>query len=276
VTWGTCREMNRAILYCLVAAAATVLLLQGCGTMENSRRWGEDATLKPGWSKIGESALNAVTSPMVIIPAATALLLQLHDMDERISRWAVGHTPTTGSSDRAERLSSDLRTVSLVSFYLSVLATPSGDDPGGWCISKAKGLAVQGSAAALSNEITFALKDEVDRERPNGRDDESFPSGHASNAAAFTVLASRNVHDMAIPVSAKTGIDIVLHAVMLGVAWERVEAGVHYPSDVLAGIAMAYGIGAFVSDSFMGVGTGIVPVAGPTDEGYYIGICRRF
>lgn len=264
-------------IFLLVVTAIThAFLIQGCGTMENNRRWGEDVTLRPGWSKIGESALNAVSSPMVIAPAAAALILQIHDMDERLSSWAVRHTPTTGSNDRAERLSSDLRAVSLGSFYLSILATPSGNDPTAWCTSKAKGLAVQGGAAALSNEFTYLLKDTAGRKRPNGEDDESFPSGHASNAAVFTVLASRNVQTTTLSATAKTGMDIALHTVMFGVAWERVEAGVHYPSDVLAGIAMAYFIGAFVNDSFMGIGSDMVPVAGHGPDGYYIGLTGRF
>lgn len=268
--------MDRKPFALLMAAVAVALFVQGCSTMADGRRWGEDATLRPGWKKAGDSAFAAATSPMVVVPAAAALVLQVHDMDERLSRWAVGNTPLSGSNDRAERLSSDLRSVSLASFYLSVLATPGGDDPAGWLLSKAKGTAVQASAAALGNEITFVLKDAVGRKRPNGKDDEGFPSGHASNAAMFTVLASRNVQTMSIPVQAKTGVVTALHAVMFGVAWERVEAGVHYPSDVLAGMALAYFIGAFVNDSFMGIGSDAVPVAEFTPDGYRIGICRRF
>lgn len=259
-----------------MTAMAVALSIQGCSTMANGRRWGEDATLRPGWKKAGDSALTAATSPMVLVPAAAALVLQVHDMDGRLSRWAVRHTPLYGSNDRAERLSSDLRSVSLASFYLSVPATPGGDDPAGWFLSKAKGAAVQVSAAALNNEITFVLKDAVGRKRPNGKDDESFPSGHASNAAMFTVLAARNVQAMRIPAPAKTFMVTALHAVMFGVAWGRVEAGVHYPSDVLAGMALAYFTGAFVNDSFMGIGIDVVPVAEPTPGGYRIGICGRF
>lgn len=267
---------NRTLFPLLVITGLTAFLFQGCGTMENGRSWGEDATLRPGWPKVGESVLDAVSSPMVLLPAATALVLRIDDMDGRLSRWAVSHTPTTGSTDRAERLSSTFRGVSLGSFYLSILATPGGDDAASWCISKAKGMAVQGGAAAVSNEITFLLKDAADRRRPNGHDTESFPSGHASNAAVFTALASRNVHVLDVPPPGKTGLDIALHTVMFGVAWERVEAGVHYPSDVLAGIAMGYFIGTFVNDSFMGLDTGTMPVAGITPEGYFIGVSRRF
>jgi len=76
------------------------LLLAGCSTMSNGRRWGEDVTLTPGWKKIGESACNAATSPLVFIPAVAALLLQIDDADERLSDWTSEHTPIAGSNNR--------------------------------------------------------------------------------------------------------------------------------------------------------------------------------
>jgi hypothetical protein len=166
----------------------------------------------------------------------------------------------------------------LYSFYLSALAAPSGDDPEDWCLAKAQGLMVQGSAAALNNELVFALKDATDRERPNRLDQQSFPSGHASNSAMFAILASRNVHSMDLPSPVATSLDIALYTTMAGVAWERVESGYHYPSDVLAGIAMASFMGRFINDTFMGMGdaSGPMPVAGYSSDGYFIGVSWRF
>ncbi len=268
------RPLSLIITFCALA----ILFMQGCGTMADSRRWGEDVSLKPGRDTVSRSFVNALTSPYVLIPGAGALILQIHGMDERLSRWATSHTPTTGSTDRAERLSSDLRSVSLVSFFTSMLMTPSGYDPEGWVVSKAKGVAVQGGAAGLNNEIITAMKKATHRTRPNDEDDKSFPSGHAGNSALFTSLAGRNVQVMNIPPEAKTSLDIMLHAVMICVAWERVEAGVHYPSDVLAGIALGYFIGPFINDSFMGVPAGheFIPVVRTARDGFYIGIQKRF
>jgi len=36
-----------------------------------------------------------------------------------------------------------------------------------------------------------------------------------------------------------------------GTAWARVEAGVHYPSDVLAGAALGNFLTAFIHDAFL-------------------------
>jgi membrane-associated phospholipid phosphatase len=260
----------------LLVPAAFLACLQGCGTMPDGGRWGADATWRPGWDRAKTSFVDAVTSPLVVVPAAAALLVRIDHADERISGWAVRHTPTTGSTRRAERLSSDLRRVMLYSFYLSALAAPSGDDPEEWCLAKAQGLMVQGSAAALNNELVFVLKDATDRERPNKLDQQSFPSGHASNSAMFATLASRNVHSMDLPPPVATSMDIALYTTMAGVAWERVESGYHYPSDVLAGIAMASFMGRFINDTFMGNGAGPVPVAGYTPDGYFVGVSWRF
>ncbi|MFJ8691650.1 bifunctional phosphatase PAP2/diacylglycerol kinase family protein [Streptomyces roseolilacinus] len=59
----------------------------------------------------------------------------------------------------------------------------------------------------------------------------SFPSGHSASAAAFTtgvVLESRGLGAALVPVAAS-------------VAFSRVYTGVHYPSDVLVGMALGVG-----------------------------------
>jgi diacylglycerol kinase family enzyme/membrane-associated phospholipid phosphatase len=69
----------------------------------------------------------------------------------------------------------------------------------------------------------------------------SFPSGHSASAAAFAVGASLEAPRIAVPLGALAG----------AVAFSRVYTGVHFPSDVVAGVA----IGATVA----GVGKVLVP-----------------
>jgi len=202
--------------------------------MENGRRWGEDVSLMPGWEKVGESAFDALTSPLVFIPATSALLLQIGDADGRLSDWASDHTPIAGSNDRAKQLSSDFHSSSSYAFYLSILATPSGNDPTTWVTSKMKGAAVQGGATLLGHTLMNEMKETTGRERPDNSDDLSFPSTMSFGSAVFAGFASKNIHAMNVPSPAKTGMNVVVHTLPYAVAWERVEAKEHYPSDVLA------------------------------------------
>jgi undecaprenyl-diphosphatase len=66
----------------------------------------------------------------------------------------------------------------------------------------------------------------------------SFPSGHATQAGAFwtsllLVLVARGVSRITTWISAVAAVSL-----MLAVAWSRVYLGVHYPSDVLAGLLL--------------------------------------
>ena len=60
--------------------------------------------------------------------------------------------------------------------------------------------------------------------------DRSFPSRHVASATAMAILVR--------PVSRSVGALMALIAVGLGVG--RVRAGLHYPSDVLAGAGLGY------------------------------------
>ena len=90
----------------------------------------------------------------------------------------------------------------------------------------------------LTGGVTEGLKNLTGRERPNGRGDKSLPSGHASQAAVRTHLARTNLDYVGLPRGARLASDVALHSLTYATAWARVEGEKHFPSDVLAGIAI--------------------------------------
>jgi hypothetical protein len=83
---------------------------------------------------------------------------------------------------------------------------------------------------------------------------------------------------MAVPEEVVIASRIFLVTLTTGVSWARVEAGSHYPSDVLAGVAMGHFIGAFINDAFLGIekSSPIAPIIGPSQGGVLIGITIRY
>ena len=81
---------------------------------------------------------------------------------------------------------------------------------------------------------TTLLKEVVRRERPNGEDNLSFPSGHASNAFALAAVAERHY-------GWKAGVPA--YALASAVAVSRLQHNKHYLSDVMAGATLGYIVG---------------------------------
>jgi undecaprenyl-diphosphatase len=92
---------------------------------------------------------------------------------------------------------------------------------------------------AISHAIVQVIKRNVLRERPTRRlgcesmvrvpDEFSFPSGHATAAMAVALVYAVAFPALAVPLLALAAL----------VGFSRVCLGVHYPSDVLAGQAIA-------------------------------------
>ncbi len=103
---------------------------------------------------------------------------------------------------------------------------------------------VTAAAVWIADLLTLAIKETVDRPRPYvsiaevdrlmGAVGSSFPSGHAATSAAgFAVLA------IAVPRLAPA-----FAGLAAAIAFSRIYVGVHYPTDVLAGMAIGAAVGA--------------------------------
>lgn len=238
----------------VVLSTVTVLLsaLTGCGTLQNGRDWGQDAISPVELKKISSAAYHGVFDLQTLLPAAGALVFTLDHFDKRVSKRATAHHPIFGSTnsakDAGDALSFGLGAETLV----TALATPSGKDPKDWAANKAKGIGVDVGAELATAGATSLLKRATNRTRPSGGHN-SFPSGHSSAAFSSATLADRNLNSIKMPEEARIPLQVTNIALAAGVAWARVEAGAHYPSDVLAGAAIGHFLSAFTHDAFMGL-----------------------
>jgi len=256
--------MIRTRLLALAMLVSMGHLLCGCSTLPNGREWGQDVTFKPGWQAVRESAVRAAKSPYTWAPLAGAALLQIGDWDSDVADWASENTPVFGSQQSALDASGTLDDISAAAWLITALATPSGDSSGEWLADKSKGIAVGVAASLVTGGITSAVKSWSDRTRPDSSGSDSFPSGHSSSAAAFSTLAARNVQSIDMSSNFRRTTGIGFGVIAAGTAWARVEGGVHYPSDVLAGMALGHFVAAFFNDAFMGLNdpaTGSVALA---------------
>jgi hypothetical protein len=236
-----------------VLAAAIALLVAACGTLPGGRRWGADATLLPGFDRLGQAAKDAALDPWTWVPAGGAAVLSVAGWDEPIVDWAREHHPLYGSAGHAEDVGHVMRGIAQDAWIGSLVATPSGDDPEEWTLAKANGLAVEWSAVFLTDEVTTELKETVDRDRPDGSDTKSFPSSGASNTSVMATLARRNIDAIALDCGVRVATNVGLGAVEVAEGWSRVEAGKHHVTDVLVGSALGNFMGRFIHDAFLGL-----------------------
>ena len=260
-----------------LAFICIALSLSACGTLPNGKRWAEDATLVPGWERVQTSAANAAKDPWTWAPLIGAAAFQIDDFDRRTSAWAREHTPIFGSQNSAKDWSDDLRSASSFAHYATIIATPGGDEAGDWLVSKVKGTLVGVAAVSATGQITNFLKEQTDRERPNGADGESFPSGHTSASSVHTSLAVRNLRSIPMSDTTRTSLTVGLRALTFGTSWARIEAGWHYPADTLFSMALGNFMATFINDAFMGLPDGNASLAlQPVEDGAVLSWHARF
>jgi membrane-associated phospholipid phosphatase len=117
-----------------------------------------------------------------------------------------------------------------------------------------------GEAYGASSLTVYVLKTSVQRPRPGGGHGigtHSFPSGHSNSAFTAATLIERNSGPM---------FGVPAYGLAAFTAFERVEEGHHYPSDILASAAIGT-LSANIFDSLhWGAGNGAGGIARPTAE----------
>ena len=227
----------------------------------------------PSWERVGAAAVEAARSPATWAPLLGAGLLQIGDAGEEISEWAADETPLFGSNQAADTASNVLRWTAVGGYAASVIAgsatSPDGARPG-----PARTLGVGALAAAVNIGATQGLKRATGRERPDASNDRSFPSQHASSAALFATLGSRQVETVAPAGRRGELLRWGFGGIAAATGWARVEGGEHFPSDVLAGAALGHFVGALFHTAFLDEKErqSLVPELGISRRGWYVGV----
>lgn len=237
---------------CLVGGLALALLTTGCGTLPSGRAWGENALYPVTRASFAQAARNALLDPITWTPLAGAAVIGAGGWDDDISHWASRETPLFGSVRGAQDYSDVARVVLQSEAIVTGLLAPGGEDGGRWALAKSKGLLVEGAAAGITTGITTGLKSAFGRERPDGSDNRSMPSGHASSAFAAMALSNRNLDYIPIGRAERVALQAANVALASSVAWARVEGEKHFPTDVLVGAALGNFTTRFIYEAFIG------------------------
>ena len=161
---------------------------------------------------------------------------RLRALDRRLHSW-VGMLPASPADRWLRRLSVAADHGKLWLGIAGALALR----PGTGRRAALRGVAAQGVSSLIVNEVLKRLFGRVRPDMANLRTERtlrrapgtlSFPSGHSSSAAAFVTGVGLEA----------PAVGAVLAPVALGVGYSRVHVGVHYPGDVVAGLAIGTGV----------------------------------
>ncbi len=233
------------------AFCALVVYLFCSACTSNRGNWGATSTFSPGWKQLKASTETAIKDPHTWAPLVGAAVFSIGDLDYETVKWASEHNPVFGSQKAAKKASDDMRDFAGANYFVTALATPSGSGMQG-LKNKTRGMVFGALALRTNHYASRAIKSYSNRQRPLGKSSyDSFPSLHTSSTSISGTLANRNIDVLSISNNRKKIWQWSNHTIAGLVGWARIEAGVHYPTDVLTGYALGNFLGAFLNDAFI-------------------------
>lgn len=244
-------------------------LLCSCSVLKRKGSWGKDAFFPVKAEAIRKAFVKNATSPHVYVPVASAGVIHVMAWDNKISHWVNKERTVFNEQHEADNYSDNLNTIQLYEMYLSILAPPSNDEKGSlgaYAMNKLKGGLLTNVSASASRVFQHRVRSWTNRRRPNAKDFNSMPSGHATEAGARRVLTARNLSFSGWSQNIQNGINGMNTMMSLAVMWARVEGKRHYPTDVLLGYSLGNFVSGFIYDSLINfdpdTSVGIAPLNG--------------
>jgi len=246
-----------------------LIALSGCSVLKKKGDWGKNAFFPVKGGNIRDAFVKNVSSPHVLIPVTAAGVIHVMAWDNKISHWVNKERTFYNEQTEADNYSDNFNIVQKYEMYLSILLPPSNDEEGSagnYLLNKLKGGLLTNVASSASKVSQHALRNQTERRRPNSKDNNSMPSGHATEAGSRRVLIARNVQASGLPVPLQYGIDGANTFMSFAVMWARVEGKRHYPTDVLLGYSLGNFVSGFIYDALINYDpdttVGLAPVKG--------------
>ncbi len=211
--------------------------------------------MAPGWDKFKRAAVNAARDPGTWVPAVGAVFSQASGQDEDLTQSAMDDNWLYASRYDAI-LASDEHRASLDKVWMvSMLASDSGSDADGdWFSNKAGGMLTQAAIVNVSIGTTNLLKRVTTRASPtealNAKGYEGFPSNHSVPPFTQVALIRRNLRYTSVNDFTRYSIITGSYLLAGSSAYGRVEGGLHFLSDQLAGAALGNFLGLLMYDTF--------------------------
>ena len=187
-------------------------------------------TMKSYWNNLAYNFLGVATrgnhEPLLVTAAFTAPAFA---WDDEGVKYFEQH-PHPDFADIGATIGGSIAVAGLTIGAFSAGRLSSGDRP--------RAASYDMSQAIIVNQVwTQALKFVVRRERPDGSNNVSFPSGHASNAFTAATVLSRHYPRLSVP----------SFGLATYIAVSRMAANKHHFSDIVAGAGFGYGVGRVVT-----------------------------
>jgi membrane-associated phospholipid phosphatase len=225
---------------CALAAAS----IAGCSTDGQGTRWSRHFDASVWGGALGQQVHHADRLVPEVALLATIPLAFAYDDDiqEHYADYSVDSTTSDASSVLQVVLP-------VIPVTFGVVQWAQGD--GG---EKFEVVAASLGGVVLVQQI---LSKAVGRERPNGQDDLSFPSGHSSWAFAATTLIVRELHEPSD--DSFHLVDGLLYLPATFAAWERVASNKHWASDAAVGAFLGVFLTNWIWDAHYGSDEGDQP-----------------